>query len=173
MPFSKSSASRSGTEKPSSMNMRPLPPFVARLPSRTLRLPPQYLQVSIKLRSGTTRRDIPLQPSSFIASPPSEASRSREFSPVDHCFRYGAFSLRAGPYDLHGSPVTLLLVHGSSSTRSSCSIRWCTASTSRRLSMEIVEIKGNQVRIGVEAPGRVPVQREEVFNRIKQEQLSE
>jgi len=39
--------------------------------------------------------------------------------------------------------------------------------------MEIVEIKGNQVRIGVEAPGRVPVHREEVFNRIKQEQLSE
>src|ERR1700690_2045639 len=49
MAFSKSSASRNGTEKPSSMTMRPWPPFVARLPCRTLRLPPQYLQVSIKL----------------------------------------------------------------------------------------------------------------------------
>jgi len=39
--------------------------------------------------------------------------------------------------------------------------------------VEVVAIKGNQVRIGVEAPRSVPVHREEVFNRIQQEQLSE
>ncbi len=33
----------------------------------------------------------------------------------------------------------------------------------------VLRVKGNQVRLGVEAPKHISVQREEIFQRIKQE----
>ena len=37
------------------------------------------------------------------------------------------------------------------------------------ITVTVLRVKGNQVRIGVNAPKSVSVQREEIFNRIKQE----
>jgi carbon storage regulator len=36
-------------------------------------------------------------------------------------------------------------------------------------SLEVVTVKGSQMRLGVEAPKPVPVHREEIFERIKHE----
>jgi carbon storage regulator len=37
------------------------------------------------------------------------------------------------------------------------------------ITVTVLRVKGNQVRIGVNAPKSVSVQREEIFNRIKRE----
>jgi len=37
------------------------------------------------------------------------------------------------------------------------------------ISVTVLRVKGNQVRLGVEAPKSVSVQREEIFNRMKHE----
>ena len=37
------------------------------------------------------------------------------------------------------------------------------------VTVTVLRVKGNQVRLGVNAPKTVSVQREEIFNRIKQE----
>jgi len=37
------------------------------------------------------------------------------------------------------------------------------------VSVTVLRVKGNQVRLGVEAPKSVSVQREEIFNRMKTE----
>jgi len=37
------------------------------------------------------------------------------------------------------------------------------------VSVTVLGVKGNQVRIGIEAPKTVPVHREEIFERIKSE----
>ncbi len=37
------------------------------------------------------------------------------------------------------------------------------------VSVTVLRVKGNQVRLGVEAPKSVSVQREEIFNRMKGE----
>ena len=41
------------------------------------------------------------------------------------------------------------------------------------VTVTILGVKGNQVRIGVNAPKEVPVHREEVYNRIKTEKQQE
>lgn len=37
------------------------------------------------------------------------------------------------------------------------------------VSVTVIEVRGNQVRIGVNAPKSVPVHREEIFQRIQRE----
>ena len=39
------------------------------------------------------------------------------------------------------------------------------------VSITVIGVKGNQVRIGIDAPKEVAVHREEIFNRIKSDQL--
>ncbi|MCL4166333.1 UNVERIFIED_CONTAM: hypothetical protein GTU68_048074 [Idotea baltica] len=39
------------------------------------------------------------------------------------------------------------------------------------VSITVIGVKGNQVRIGIDAPKEVAVHREEIFNRIKNDQL--
>lgn len=41
------------------------------------------------------------------------------------------------------------------------------------MKVSVLGIKGNQVRIGIEAPKDVPVHGEEVFERIQKEECSE
>ncbi|EKD92289.1 MAG: carbon storage regulator [uncultured bacterium] len=37
------------------------------------------------------------------------------------------------------------------------------------IKIQVLEVKGNQVRLGIEAPKDISIHREEVFNRIKTE----
>jgi carbon storage regulator len=37
------------------------------------------------------------------------------------------------------------------------------------ITVKVIEIKGTQIRIGIEAPKEIPVHREEVANKIKNE----
>ena len=39
------------------------------------------------------------------------------------------------------------------------------------VSITVIGVKGNQVRIGIDAPKDIAVHREEIFNRIKNDQL--
>ena len=48
-----------------------------------------------------------------------------------------------------------------------------TLTVGNEVAVTILGVKGNQVRIGVNAPKEVPVHREEVYNRIKDEQQQE
>jgi carbon storage regulator len=41
-----------------------------------------------------------------------------------------------------------------------------------RVNVTVLEVKGNQVRLGINAPKDVAVHREEVLERIKQERLN-
>jgi carbon storage regulator len=41
-----------------------------------------------------------------------------------------------------------------------------------RVTVTVLEVKGNQVRLGINAPKEVEVHREEVFERIKRERLN-
>ncbi|MCH9643819.1 MAG: carbon storage regulator CsrA [Gammaproteobacteria bacterium] len=41
------------------------------------------------------------------------------------------------------------------------------------IKLSVLEIKGNQVRIGIEAPKNIAIHREEIFNRIKKEEKEE
>lgn len=42
-----------------------------------------------------------------------------------------------------------------------------------RVTCTVLEVKGNQVRLGVHAPKEIPVHREEVFKRIQAERCRE
>ncbi len=39
------------------------------------------------------------------------------------------------------------------------------------VSITVIGVKGNQVRIGIDAPKEIAVHREEIFNRIKSDEL--
>lgn len=41
------------------------------------------------------------------------------------------------------------------------------------IKIQVLEVKGNQVRIGIEAPKEIAIHREEVFDRIKTESAEE
>ena len=41
------------------------------------------------------------------------------------------------------------------------------------IKIQVLEVKGNQVRIGIEAPKHIAIHREEVFDRIKTENITE
>lgn len=40
------------------------------------------------------------------------------------------------------------------------------------ISITIMEVKGKQVRVGIEAPAQVKVHREEIYQRIRQENIN-
>ncbi len=40
------------------------------------------------------------------------------------------------------------------------------------IKLNVLEVKGNQVRIGIDAPKHISIHREEIFNRIQDEEAA-
>lgn len=40
------------------------------------------------------------------------------------------------------------------------------------ITLNVLEVKGNQVRLGIDAPRHISVHREEIFNRIQNEEMA-
>ncbi len=66
-------------------------------------------------------------------------------------------------YNNHGDDTVLILTRRTGET----------LNIGDNIKVTVLGIKGNQVRIGIDAPKDVPVHREEIYEKIKNEEIEE